>query len=486
MITASMLYDFVGCPHRVTQDLFGDSKRRDSVSPFVQLLWERGVAWEKEVIESLKTPFIDIGKLTEEDRQKATLDAMEKREPLIYGGRIQHDDLIGVPDLLRLDGQAYVPGDIKSGSGEEGSDDDSKPKKHYAVQLALYVDILEKLGKSAGRRAFIWDIHGKEVVYDLAVPLGVRNPRPLWDDYVACLAAVRQIVSKATSTTAAYSSPCKNCWWYSACLTDLTAANDLTLIPELGRSRREALAGEFPSIAALAGINPAAYVVKGKTKFAGIGPDSLDKFQRRAKLISTLGAKPYLRSPLSLPKADIEIFFDIEVDPMREICYLHGFLERDAKGKEKYFAFFAELPTEKDERAAFEAAWKYIQSRADAILYYYSKYERTIYRKLQAKHSDVCTAEAVEKVFDPARAVDLYGDVVTRVTEWPTRDYSLKTLAAFLGFKWRDTHPSGAASIEWFDQWVKARDPAVRQRIVEYNEDDCRATRVLLDGVRAF
>lgn len=29
-------------------------------------------------------------------------------------------------------------------------------------------------------------------------------------------------------------------------------------------------------------------------------------------------------------------------------------------------------------------------------------------------------------------------------TEWPTHDQSLKTLAKFLGFKWRDTHPSGA------------------------------------------
>ncbi len=46
--------------------------------------------------------------------------------------------------------------------------------------------------------------------------------------------------------------------------------------------------------------------------------------------------------------------------------------------------------------------------------------------------------------------------------------------------------PSGAASIEWFDRWVKGRDPADRQRILDYNEDDCRATRVLLDGIRAL
>lgn len=64
--------------------------------------------------------------------------------------------------------------------------------------------------------------------------------------------------------------------------------------------------------------------------------------------------------------------------------------------------------------------------------------------------------------------------------------HSIKTLTKYLGFVRRDTNPSGAASIEWFDQWMKTRDPAVRQRILDYNEDDCRATRVLLDGIRGL
>jgi len=92
----------------------------------------------------------------------------------------------------------------------------------------------------------------------------------------------------------------------------------------------------------------------------------------------------------------------------------------------------------------------------------------------------VCT------LFEPPRAVDLYGDVVLKATEWPTRDHSIKTLAKYLGFTWRDGHPSGAASVEWFDRWCRERHPDIRQRILDYNEDDCRATRVLLDGIRSL
>jgi hypothetical protein len=43
--------------------------------------------------------------------------------------------------------------------------------------------------------------------------------------------------------------------------------------------------------------------------------------------------------------------------------------------------------------------------------------------------------------FDPTRAVDLYFDVVLKATEWPTRDFSIKTITKHLGFNWRDTHP---------------------------------------------
>jgi predicted RecB family nuclease len=90
----------------------------------------------------------------------------------------------------------------------------------------------------------------------------------------------------------------------------------------------------------------------------------------------------------------------------------------------------------------------------------------------------------VERLFEPTHAVDLYADIVMQATEWPTRDHSIKTLAKYLG--WRDAHPSGAASIEWFDRWCRERTPEIRQRILNYNEDDCRATRVLLDGIRSL
>lgn len=485
-VTASMLYNIVTCPHRVTMDIYGDPAKRDVANAFVQLLWEKGSLYEREVIAGLSLPFLDLSVYAGDEKERLTLEAMQRGEPLIYNGRIQEPGLLGNPDLLRRETGGYVVGDIKSGAGEEGPIDDASPKLHYAVQLALYTDILERKGLSAGRHAFVWDIHGKEVPYDFEALYGQRNPRTLWQDYQECLTEARGIIADKNRTRAAYSGACKFCHWYSACIDALKAADDLTLIPELGRSRRDAMLTHVTSIREFAACNPDRFMDGKKTIFPGIGPDSLARFHTRAGLLSTKDAKPILKAPIRLPVCNCELFFDIEVDPMRDICYLHGFVERHGRdnGSEKFVAFFAEECTPDSEKNAFAGAWNYMRTKRPCAIYYYSKYERTVYRKLQEKYPGVCSAADIELLFDPTQAIDLYYDVVLKATEWPTWDFSLKTLSKYLGFAWRDTHPSGAASIEWFDRWIETGDSAIRQRILDYNEDDCRATRVLLDGIR--
>ena len=413
-----------------------------------------------------------------------TRDAMTRGEPLIYGGSIRDGDLFGMPDLLRKEPGGYVPGDIKSGRGKEGGDDDNdgKPKLHYAVQLALYVDILEHLNFSAGRRAFVLDIQRDEVTYDFT-DLPGQN---LWDDYENALNEARSILARKIVPRPGYASVCKLCHWHTFCISQLIAADDLTLIPFLRRSDRDTMCDQIPTIASFAGINPEGFIKRKKTAFAGVGADRFRALQARAVMLKASPPKPYLRQTISLNLFPIELFFDIEVDPLRGVCYLHGFIERTNRdnGTERFVAFFAEEPTPAAERDIFAAALDFFAAQTGAGIYYYSKYERSIYRKLQEKYPDICTPEDVEQLFKPTRAIDLYGDVVLKGTEWPTRDHSIKTLAKYLGFTWRDTHPSGAASVEWFDRWCRERNPDIRQRILDYNEDDCRATRVLLDGIR--
>ncbi len=62
----------------------------------------------------------------------------------------------------------------------------------------------------------------------------------------------------------------------------------------------------------------------------------------------------------------------------------------------------------------------------------------------------------------------------------PTGSLRLKVVATKLGFSWRDPEPGGENSLAWYRAAVgagsAARDPAMAERILRYNEDDVRAT----------
>jgi hypothetical protein len=69
IVTASILYNLVECPHRVSLDAFGSPADRDVINPFVRLLWERGSLFERETIAELQNPFLDLSKASEDDRE---------------------------------------------------------------------------------------------------------------------------------------------------------------------------------------------------------------------------------------------------------------------------------------------------------------------------------------------------------------------------------------------------------------------------------
>ncbi len=87
---------------------------------------------------------------------------------------------------------------------------------------------------------------------------------------------------------------------------------------------------------------------------------------------------------------------------MRGVVYLHGFVDREYARPETaiFIPHFAAGVESIHEEAAFRGAWQYLTARVqDSTIYYYSKYERTEYKKLAAKYPAVCSVGDVEALF---------------------------------------------------------------------------------------
>lgn len=499
-ITASLLYNYLQCPHRVWRDIYGPQEEKNpETNKFVEMLWRKGVQHEANMVEKLGE-FVNMGEGSLEDRFQRTVEAMKNGVSLIYQGVIRDGNLLGIPDLLkRMPDGMYMAVDIKSGMGIEGADDDEgepgKPKKPYAVQLCLYTDVLQRLGFSSEKRAVILDGSGNEVEYDLMASQGVRTKETWWELYERIRKNVELLVANQEKNKPAMSpGTCKMCPWYGSCKQWCEKERDPTLLFELGRSKRDVLCEdlEIATVDDLLEINIDEALEQKKKEIKagnkgflkGFAENSLSKILRRAKIMYETG-KPVLYAPLSFPEVEYELFFDIEADPTQEFVYLHGVYERRKDGQERFLEFTAREVTRDAEREAWARFWAYIDSLPEGSysVYYYSSYEKTTYKAMQKKYPDVISAEKVEAFFANPNVIDLYYGVVLKSTDWPVGSYSIKPIAQYLGFKWRDENPSGAMSIEWFNQYVETGDTAILQRILDYNEDDCKATMVLKDGL---
>jgi len=496
-ITASKLYDYIQCPHKVWRDVYGpQDEKLQEVNPFVQLLWEKGVKHEEKIVSTLGE-YLDLHEGSLDERFKKTVEAMENKVPLIYQGVIKYENLLGIPDLIKLlPDNTYMPVDIKSGAAYEGADeetdDEGKPKKHYAVQLCLYNDILKKLGFASHDSGKIIDINCSEVEYELKAPKGARSVETWWDIYENIKANTGLLLENEYHNKPASAGICKLCPWYSSCKKWCEDSNDLSKVFYVGRSVRDRISEDLliDDLAEFVDIDiDRAMKQKAKENKEGnksflyrVGESSLATAKRRA-VILTQTKKPVIYEPIVFPKVSYELYFDIESDPTQDFVYLHGVYERHGD-EERFIDFTATEISEEAEKTTWAKFWEYIDSlpQDDFSVYYYSAYEKTAYKHLQKKYPDVISAEEVEEFFDNPNVIDLYKVVLSK-TDWPVGSYSIKAIAVYLGFKWRDETPSGALSIQWFNEFVESKDEKILKRILEYNEDDCIATMVLKDGI---
>ncbi len=493
-ITSSQLYNYYQCPHKVWMDENGPKDQEiQETNPFVQLLWDKGVQHEANIIKGIGA-YLDLSQGSRETRVDQTRKALDAKVPLLYQPVLTNGHLLGIPDLLELqaDGQ-YLPIDIKSGQGFEGQaeEGDQKQKKHYALQLCLYVEILQSMGYCNTRVGFIIDGDGNRVAYDLNLALGLKNPQTYWAYYEQMLQEVRNILSGKESNDPALSGVCKLCSWYYVCKQWCADNDDPTQVFYLGRSVRDKLKAEagIHTVADVAALDVQALLAqkkKDKTFLKGLAEGSLTSAKRRAELFRSKGA-PVAYEKINLPKVQYELFFDIEDDPTQDFVYLHGIYVRE-NGKEYFKDFTATQISTAAEEKAWADFWQYIWSlpKDDFAVYYYSSHEKATYGRLQKKYPVVISEEQLAAFFDHPYVIDLYTNIVLKLTDWPLSSYSIKELATYLGFKWRDATPSGALSIQWFNDYIQKNDPAILKRILEYNEDDCIATMVVKDKLASM
>lgn len=475
----------------------------------------------------------------------ATVRAMDDDVELILGGWLPDDEeggRTGRPDLLLRDGAGYVPGDVKwhktvhaRRSGTLRYSRAAEPARVLEtgglaalttqrtddhLQLAHYWRMLQACDRAAdgGARGFIigtdrlaeLDPSGLTLTWlDLDTPLFTtfsrsrgtarRTALERYDFEQGIRLDIARVAEQRTGAAddpeplvkPIFSHECASCPWHDYCHAlagDAASAHivagrldvrEWRALDRLGVTTLDDLAG--------LDLEDADFLSSYLPEVTHRGAQALERLStaaRRALMVRAgVAVERSIEGPVPVPRADIEIDFDIE--DAEGFVYLWGALVTDGDAEPVFDPTITwdVLDTDSERALAQEFVdWlRAVRDRATAqgrtvLAYHYTAYELTALDRILG-------SEAIADVRD--LFVDLYRIVADHY--FGAAGLGLKKVAPAFGFQWRDDEPSGLLSQLWYADAVAAEDPeksvAAKERLLAYNEDDVRATLAIREGM---
>jgi len=488
LYSASDLVNFMGCVHATALDVgqLAAPVKFPEADAQTKLLQDKGIEHERAYLERLRAQGRSIVEITSdgslEARAALTLEAMRSGVDVVYQGALLAPPWHGYSDfLLRVDGVPSALGDFAYDVADTKLSRSAKPK--HVLQLCVYGHLLTAV-QGVPPPNFHVALGTGEMV-----SLPSASVRHYFDTARRRFGAFAGLT--AHETAAEPCGHCLYCRWSESCDAGWETAEHLSLVAGVTRGQIEKLrAAGVTSLRDLAGTPP-------QTSIASLNPETFarlraqaalqlvrrDTGEGRVELLPPAPGKGFER----LPRPDSgDLFFDMEGDPLFEggLEYLFGFVGLD-EGVERFTPFWAHDRAE--EKLAFERSVDFACERLkgfpDAHIYHYAAYEETALKRLAMFHGTRETE--VDDLLRGGKLVDLY-QVVREAIRTSEPGYSIKNLEAFYLPGARDGSVNTAGdSIVAYEQWRRLGQGDLLVQIADYNELDCRSTRLCRDWLLA-
>lgn len=337
-------------------------------------------------------------------------------------------------------------------------------KEHYALQVCLLSRILGRVQNFTpeSTRVFLKNRH-LDVLYQ---DHGERLAREL-----AYWRAIRdgQAKPEAHKPPKAAAAP-----WRVYANKLMAQTKDLLMLPGLNTEMRQCLK--------INGIYNTDDIARaGLEKLQGIleEPHATDSYYNAQAYLHN---KPVLREAGHFPPPvkKYNLYFDFEATETFtkdnvSFVYLIGIWDKE---ENKYVSFVAKTPEE--EIKIFEQFYDYIKDFENTALYHWTEYEVKKMKNLAGKNpQDAAKLKALCNICYDLKVA------VNKAFYLPAPSFSLKAAAPAFGFNWRQDDCGAMDSMVYFTNWLKTGNQELLDKVLMYNEDDCKAMLDLEEKLKA-
>ena len=164
--------------------------------------------------------------------------------------------------------------------------------------------------------------------------------------------------------------------------------------------------------------------------------------------------------------------FDIESNPEKKHDFLYGFLKiNNLFTKKEDLNYEPILNLENNKSESHRQIIKILFSHREWPVLHYGETEKIAIINI-AKNLNF-SSEEIHLL--TSRFIDLH-NLIRNSLILPLKNYSLKTVSNWLGFKWMQKDVSGSKALYWWIQYQITENEIFLKKIIQYNKDDCLAT----------
>ena len=182
--------------------------------------------------------------------------------------------------------------------------------------------------------------------------------------------------------------------------------------------------------------------------------------------------KIYFTQLQSIDRSRVELFLDFEGIPDERFNYLAGLLIADGNCL-THQCFWA------DDKSGDETLWKELVKALNrypsAPIYHYGNYDARAIKNLIGRYGGAPRTLM-------SRLVNVNSWIYGKLY-FPVRSNGLKELGTFLGASWSSSDASGLNALVWRHRWEDTKSNEHKQQVISYNEEDCRALRLVVNAV---
>jgi predicted RecB family nuclease len=265
-------------------------------------------------------------------------------------------------------------------------------------------------------------------------------------------------------------SHCAICEFRSGCREEALKIDHLTLLG--GISRKEMVSYNQKGIFT---VNQLSYTFRYR-KPAKRAKHPTKPHQHALQALALRMQKVHLHGDFAPPTAPVSVYFDIEGLPEQEFYYLIGALVVQ-DGKETHHAFWADSPAE--QQSIFLQFSRLVGGLAPCKLFHYGRYDSDALKAMQSGLDEDAGRQAGALLGEVTNVLT----VIHSHVYFPAYTNSLKEIAGYLGFRWTESEASGIQSIILRDTWDASHDPALKERLIRYNREDCQGLKTVCDFI---